>query len=235
MQYNQSFWSRYFKTYDMLLKIIPYRELLQSLANQMEETPHDKILDLGSGTGNSGYFIKDKAKITFFDQSKEALYIANSKFNNIPLVVGDITKPFPFEDHAFDKIISNNVLYTCTEAEREFVLRECNRVLKPMGKIVISNLTTEFSPMKIYRAHLKTYFAQFGILSGVIHVLKLLIPTIKMFWYNRKLSVKNCIGQYSFFHKGMQARLLTSAGFSILGEPMIVYADCAELVTGIKK
>jgi len=50
----------------------------------------------------------------------------------------DATKKFPFENHSFDYIFSEHMIEHIDHTQASFMLSECFRVLKPMGKIRIA-------------------------------------------------------------------------------------------------
>ncbi len=49
---NKVFWEKYFRTYDVLNKAIPYQKLMEDLIRVYEPKRGDLIFDAGSGTGN---------------------------------------------------------------------------------------------------------------------------------------------------------------------------------------
>lgn len=49
---DTNFWKKYFRDYDVLNVLIPYQELKNEIIKNLEIKNGDKVLDLGSGTGN---------------------------------------------------------------------------------------------------------------------------------------------------------------------------------------
>jgi len=49
---DSKFWKRYFKVYDVLNLLIPYQELLNTICDELDIKPGEKILEAGCGTGN---------------------------------------------------------------------------------------------------------------------------------------------------------------------------------------
>ncbi|MCX6706149.1 MAG: hypothetical protein NTV24_03560 [Candidatus Woesebacteria bacterium] len=49
---DANFWKKYFKTYDILNIVIPYRELIEKFIKELAISRGDLVLDAGAGTGN---------------------------------------------------------------------------------------------------------------------------------------------------------------------------------------
>ena len=120
------------------------------------------------------------------------------------------------------------------EEEREDIFREFYRVLKPRGKVVVSNITLGFNPFKIYLTHIKQSFRKIGIMNTMLKVIKLAIPTIKIFYYNHLIQKEDRSGRYDFFEVDEQKDLLRKTGFTNISENKSVYVGQAVLNTAIK-
>jgi len=57
---DTKFWRKYFKSYDILNKAIPYQELLRDIVEAVSVKNGDRIFDAGSGTGNLSILLKAK-------------------------------------------------------------------------------------------------------------------------------------------------------------------------------
>src|SRR4030042_5882426 len=90
------------------------------------------------------------AKVLGLDNCKEALDIYRKKDPTAELVLADLTEKLPFPDNHFDKIASNNTLYAIPREKQIITLREFYRILKPGGKILLSNTKKGWKPLKIY-------------------------------------------------------------------------------------
>lgn len=111
------------------------------------------ILEIGIGSGyETKIFLKKKAKVTAIDLSSKALEMANQKYKKkyktkFLAVKGDIHK-LNFENNSFDHIYGNSILMFVNHKK---VLKECYRVLKPKGKIIIVDSLNKNIIAKIYR------------------------------------------------------------------------------------
>lgn len=232
---DQRFWKKYFEVYDCLNLLIPYQELIKTIIDNLDIKEGDLILDLGSGTGNIAVQVeKLGAKVVGIDSSEEGVRVHKNKLPNSEVMVGDITQRLPFENNYFDKIYSNNVIYTIPKEKRNFLFSELYRVLKPGGIVVVSNVMEGFKPITIYLNHLKRQIKLDGLFYTFLKVIKLIVPTLKMFYYNFKIKRENRLGEYSFLQDGEQLKLLTEAGFDNISKEMDVYANQALLASATK-
>jgi len=227
--FDEKFWKDYFEVYDMLNDLIPYQELLERIVECLNVQSSDLILDAGSGTGNLAVLIEKKgARVVGLDFSKAGVDIHKRKIPNADVRVGDLTEPLPFPDEHFDKVCSNNVIYTLPPLKRADVFQEFHRVLKPGGTIVVSNIHKEFSPSKIYKNHLLRDFRR-NPLKAACTFARLSYPTIRMFLYNRHIKKEHSSGRYDFLTLHEQSDLLKNAGFRNISKGEYVYADQAVL------
>lgn len=232
---DHKFWARYFKVYDVLNMVIPYQELLDSIVKELDIKKGDLVLDAGCGTGNLAIKMKAKgAKVIGIDYCIEALDVYKLKDPEAEMLVHDLTQSLPFPDNYFDKIVSNNVIYAVPVGSRSRIFSEFSRVIKSPGKIVVANVHKDFSPLKIYKDHLKKELAGVGFFRLTLKAVRMLVPTVKMFYYNALIKKENSGGAFSFMGVDEQKKLLGKAGFREISENVLSYSDQSLINSGIK-
>ena len=229
---DSNFWKRYFKVYDVLNLLVPYQELLYAICDELDIKKGEKFLEAGCGTGNLALKIKKRGgAVVGLDNSREALDIYRKKDPEAKLVLADLRGKLPFPDNYFDKIASNNTLYIIPKEKQLDTLKELYRILKPGGKIVMVNLKKGWRSGKIYISGIKKNLKKEGVYSTFLKIIKMIIPTIKVFYYNYFIKKET---QYYFCDFNEQKELLERAGFREVSETKLVYANEAILNSAFK-
>jgi arsenite methyltransferase len=131
----------------------------------------DTVIDLGSGAGNDAFIARhetgESGKVIGIDFTPAMLERARQNaavrgFTNVEFLEGDIEK-MPVADNIADVIVSNCVLNLVPD--KDAVLKEIKRVLKPGGHFSISDIVLEGHLPKEIQQAAEMYA---GCVSGAI-------------------------------------------------------------------
>lgn len=98
------------------------------------------VLDVGCGTGLqlAGYQ-QARCQVSGIDASPAMLTVARRRLgDNASLQLGDATR-LPYPDQAFDLVVASTVLHEMSPAARAATLGEIRRVLRPDGRILLTD------------------------------------------------------------------------------------------------
>ncbi|HNQ50418.1 MAG: arsenite methyltransferase [Candidatus Omnitrophica bacterium] len=133
--------------------------------------PGDTVLDLGSGAGFDAFLAAQKVgttgRVIGVDMTQEMLDKARSNaakggYQNVEFRLGEIEK-LPLEDDSVDVIISNCVINL--SPDKETVFKEAFRVLKPGGRLMVSDLVLGKELPEAVRNSVEAYV---GCVAGAI-------------------------------------------------------------------
>jgi SAM-dependent methyltransferase len=116
------------------------RAMDQNLANiesLLAARPGGLLLDLGcdDGTNTTRFAAAARATEAYgLELVGERAKLAADR--NIRVRVGDLNRPFPFDDRSFDLVVSNQVIEHLHDTDN--FVRESYRVLRPGGLVVVS-------------------------------------------------------------------------------------------------
>jgi arsenite methyltransferase len=135
-------------------------------------SPGEVVLDLGSGGGIdvllSAKRVGPTGKAYGLDMTDEMLALANenkkkSGIANVEFLKGEI-ESIPLPDNSVDVVISNCVINL--SADKEKVLREAFRVLKPGGRFAVSDVVTHGEILPEIR---KSVLLWVGCIAGALN------------------------------------------------------------------
>lgn len=128
----------------------------------------ETVLDVGSGAGIDCFLaakrVGQKGKVIGIDLSKEMLRLAKKNaarinVKNVEFRLGDMEN-LPIENESIDAIVSNCVFNLAPNKQKAF--NEAYRVLKPGGRMVISDIVTEKKLLKHLQKSLEAHAACIG-------------------------------------------------------------------------
>lgn len=116
-----------------------YDKVLACVVQYTSPKPYEIGLDAGTGTGNLAKKFEGQChKLFAFDQSLEMLAHCKAKNPEIETKLGNFLA-IPFLDHSFDFCVTSYAMHHLTDEQKALAIMEFDRVLKPMGRLVIAD------------------------------------------------------------------------------------------------
>ncbi|MBM3301642.1 MAG: methyltransferase domain-containing protein [Deltaproteobacteria bacterium] len=114
-------------------------DLTRQLLARSKLSAGARILDVGCGTGVTVDYLSRDYAIRAVGIDTSSMLVSQGKGRNagLPLLIG-CAEALPFSDGSFD-----GVLLECTLSlvqDRERVISECRRVLRPLGKLMVTDV-----------------------------------------------------------------------------------------------
>jgi ubiquinone/menaquinone biosynthesis C-methylase UbiE len=132
---------RLLPVYDPFTRLLGVPSLHRELARQAGIGSGDRVLEIGTGTGNLALLVKRRhpdADVVGLDPDPLALGRARRKSARDGLTVrwdlgtaGDL----PYPDGSVDRVLSALMFHHLDEADEQRTLREARRVLRPGGRL----------------------------------------------------------------------------------------------------
>jgi len=161
----QTEYSRLAKRYDSRWSFYVNATIGETL-NRLEIKQGERILDLGCGTGvliQRLLQVSPEIEVFGIDSCAEMLAIAKQKLpESVDLKVGSADN-LPFPSNSFDVVVSTSAFHYFRDPSQ--ALQEAKRVLKPNGRLVITDWCYDYLTCKVCdfflrcfnRAHFRTY------------------------------------------------------------------------------
>ena len=147
---NRAFYDRISNAYDFIANANERSARLAGL-HALEVKPGENVLELGFGTGNEiadlADLVGETGKVAGIDISAGMLAVTQRKLAGkdvkapLDLQVGD-ARQLPWGDGTFDAVYTSFTLELFPLADIPAVLTECQRVLKPGGRLGVVSMAT---------------------------------------------------------------------------------------------
>lgn len=120
-----------------------YKEILNTIYNEIRERENSEVLDIGFGTGIlASQLYENGHPIDGIDFSSEMIAIAKAKMPEANLLEWDITEGLPHElaGRKYDAIVSTYALHHLSDEQKVDFLKNLQLLLKAEGKIYIGDI-----------------------------------------------------------------------------------------------
>lgn len=135
---------------------------LRETLMRLDAGPGDRILDVGCGTGALLHALSVSSspssatgQLTGIDPSREMLDVALIKLGPLVRLVEASAEDLPFRDGAFDIVVSTSVFHYLRQPRQ--ALQEIGRVLRPGGRVVITDWCHDFLACRLCECALRLF------------------------------------------------------------------------------
>ncbi len=134
-------------------KVPRYDELEDAVAGATETLAATRILDLGSGTGETARRVLEKhpdARVVLVDSSAEMLEAARESLAEDrveQIVVQQLEDPLP--DGPFDLVVSALAIHHLESSDKQVLFRRIAEVLAPGGRFVFADVIVPNDPERV--------------------------------------------------------------------------------------
>ena len=125
---------------------------LSRVVEALKLSPAGCVLDVGCGTGELMRLVQShhpQATLVGIDVTPEMMAVAREKFQRAPRVRLCLAEAeaLPFAAESFDAVVSCNMLHHVRAIDQLF--RECARVLRPRGQLVVVDWSRDFQHCRL--------------------------------------------------------------------------------------
>lgn len=132
-----TYWGKRAETFDKL-DWVKSRNYMDVLLEACKLQPEQRVLDLGCGTGRvAQMLVPHVKKVVGIDIAPEMIDKAKETVPEAEFVVADARDLSLFDRNQFDCVVARMIFHHILDGLKDAV-RECHRVLKPEGRLVIA-------------------------------------------------------------------------------------------------
>jgi len=140
----EEYWSRFPDTYDKKQEYVVGKQLFEEITQELNRLPElGELVELGCGTGYFTNIVVAKAKsLVATDLSDSLLEIADKRIGDYPNITiqKENCMATSFPSATFDSVFMANLIHVIESPEA--LLKECHRILRDKGTIVIVTFTS---------------------------------------------------------------------------------------------